>query len=534
MRKEKGITLIALVITIIVLLILAGVTIATLTGDNGLLTKAGEANSASEIAEEKDIISISAIQAQTENDQVSIQENSFREALNQNSREGNKASLLTSNAESFVVKFESNRCYILYNDGKISNAIKLEKDEYAGDITKGGKYQGQNYDDAYRITCIEDLIEFSIMTNGGNTNLNIPSNFSFQNKYVIMTRTLDFESIFSYNDFASTKYGDLNEDGTIENIKEELTNKNKIGIGFTPIGGKRSFNGIFDGNNYEIKNIYEYAIRNQYLGLFSGATGCTIKNLKISGSFEIPKENPSVYHTCSAGGIAAFPGNINVYNCTNNVKIRSKGFGVGGIIGKTYSGGNIINCRNTADIENYNGEGAAGIIGRHEGTVKIYNSYNIGNIKDPCFGGGIVGYYCAGSTRSLDIINVYNKGFINKCGWGNGGIIGANSSGGKINIKNAFNLGTIEQNNNKSGAFLGCLRNQPSELNISNCFYVKTTNERAVVGKSDELYGVTLCEIIENETIKNVFNEYIESNPDNFDLVEWKKWKINNTNLETE
>jgi type II secretory pathway pseudopilin PulG len=39
MRKEKGITLIALVITIIVLLILAGVTIATLTGDNGLLTK---------------------------------------------------------------------------------------------------------------------------------------------------------------------------------------------------------------------------------------------------------------------------------------------------------------------------------------------------------------------------------------------------------------------------------------------------------------------------------------------------------------
>ena len=36
-RKEKGITLIALVITIIVLLILAGVVIATLTGDNGIL-----------------------------------------------------------------------------------------------------------------------------------------------------------------------------------------------------------------------------------------------------------------------------------------------------------------------------------------------------------------------------------------------------------------------------------------------------------------------------------------------------------------
>ncbi len=41
--ENRGITLIALVITIIVLLILAGVTIATLTGDNGILTKATEA-----------------------------------------------------------------------------------------------------------------------------------------------------------------------------------------------------------------------------------------------------------------------------------------------------------------------------------------------------------------------------------------------------------------------------------------------------------------------------------------------------------
>ena len=43
-KQNNGITLIALVITIIVLLILAGVTIATLTGDNGILTKAQEAS----------------------------------------------------------------------------------------------------------------------------------------------------------------------------------------------------------------------------------------------------------------------------------------------------------------------------------------------------------------------------------------------------------------------------------------------------------------------------------------------------------
>ena len=46
--KAKGITLIALVISIIVLLILAGVTIAALSGENGILTKAKEAKEKTE------------------------------------------------------------------------------------------------------------------------------------------------------------------------------------------------------------------------------------------------------------------------------------------------------------------------------------------------------------------------------------------------------------------------------------------------------------------------------------------------------
>ena len=51
MKKDKGITLIALVITIIVLLILAAVSIATLTGENGILSQAGRASEQTEIAE---------------------------------------------------------------------------------------------------------------------------------------------------------------------------------------------------------------------------------------------------------------------------------------------------------------------------------------------------------------------------------------------------------------------------------------------------------------------------------------------------
>ena len=53
-NSNKGITLIALVITIIVLLILTGVTIAALSGDNGILTRAKEAKEKTEQAQENE------------------------------------------------------------------------------------------------------------------------------------------------------------------------------------------------------------------------------------------------------------------------------------------------------------------------------------------------------------------------------------------------------------------------------------------------------------------------------------------------
>ena len=62
---NKGITLISLVVTIIVLLILAGVTIATLTGDNGILTKASESKEKTQIASEDELRSLTALEAAT-------------------------------------------------------------------------------------------------------------------------------------------------------------------------------------------------------------------------------------------------------------------------------------------------------------------------------------------------------------------------------------------------------------------------------------------------------------------------------------
>lgn len=58
-KNQKGITLIALVITIIVLLILAGVSIAMLTGPNGLLTQAQNSQKYSDEAALADRINLS-------------------------------------------------------------------------------------------------------------------------------------------------------------------------------------------------------------------------------------------------------------------------------------------------------------------------------------------------------------------------------------------------------------------------------------------------------------------------------------------
>lgn len=65
MKKQSGITLIALVITIIVLLILAGVSIASIVGENGIINKAREAQRATAEAVAREILSRDLLDLQT-------------------------------------------------------------------------------------------------------------------------------------------------------------------------------------------------------------------------------------------------------------------------------------------------------------------------------------------------------------------------------------------------------------------------------------------------------------------------------------
>ena len=66
MKNQKGITLISLVITIVILIILAGVAINMTLGENGILTKAKEAKKMQTIAAAKEQIGLEILEAQIE------------------------------------------------------------------------------------------------------------------------------------------------------------------------------------------------------------------------------------------------------------------------------------------------------------------------------------------------------------------------------------------------------------------------------------------------------------------------------------
>ena len=87
---KNGITLIALVITIIVLLILAGVTIATLTGDNGILTKAQNAKEKNAQKTVEEQINL-AVQASKINEGLVIDKDILEQELTNNGIEITKS-----------------------------------------------------------------------------------------------------------------------------------------------------------------------------------------------------------------------------------------------------------------------------------------------------------------------------------------------------------------------------------------------------------------------------------------------------------
>ena len=132
-KNKKGITLIALVITIIVLLILAAVSIATLTGDNGLLNKAQEAKIENDKAGERDQIQLAYQAAKMEEYQDTEGTKTFADIFEEElEKNGLTDATVTDNGDgSYTVTLENGNSYIIDENGNITDAVAGPNVEYS-------------------------------------------------------------------------------------------------------------------------------------------------------------------------------------------------------------------------------------------------------------------------------------------------------------------------------------------------------------------------------------------------------------------
>lgn len=482
--QNNGITMISLIITIIILLILAGITIEVITGKNSLINQAEEAKQKAEIANEKEIVEKATIDAIGKNKYGDLEENELQSALD--SQAGKDKTDIINENETLVVRFsETNRYYKVDSSGNVE-IFEVIVDKTPGDITKdeNGIELNGSETEPYEIWSIEDLVAFSKSVNEETKN--------YKNCYVVLKRTLDFESIFSYSDYETKEYDIyLGGDGTV-GLKAQLS---KEGKGFVPIGNKKAnFTGIFDGDYHQIKNIYEKTT--DYAGLFGyiNTSSVIIKNFGISGEITTTGE--------FAGGIIGWANISKVINCYNSANINSAAV-AGGIIGNTnYVSMEIYNCYNKGEVIGVNSGG--GIIGQAYGTtgiVKIYNSCNYGKVMGK-YAGGIIGATPGGTGTPSYLYNSYNTGEI----------VGSNAE----------------------GALLGA---DQYNKEIQKCYYLNNV-DKAIGNKADtenikrleESYMKTESFLNDLNTYVEQYNNSEESKIEN-NFIKLNNWKFNKDNV---
>ena len=127
LKRNKGITLIALVITVIVLIILAGVTISMLSGDNGILTKAAEAKEKTEQAAYEENLNLAITQYYMDNNR----EETLSEYLQDENKSGlENVKIYSDDEENVIGTYNDKVFYIdennnieIYNENLVTNGF---------------------------------------------------------------------------------------------------------------------------------------------------------------------------------------------------------------------------------------------------------------------------------------------------------------------------------------------------------------------------------------------------------------------------
>ncbi len=175
-ETNKGITLIALVITIIVLLILAGVSIATLTGENGILKKADTAKNQTTEAEEKEQINL----AYTTIVADKLHNNERKDVII--SADELQKELTNQNVNTTATDKDSKQIEVTFNTTNNKYTIEKETGKITGPTNSGGQTPTEpEYNTA---TTVKDAItqdkpfkEQTPIADSSNKTVTIPADF---------------------------------------------------------------------------------------------------------------------------------------------------------------------------------------------------------------------------------------------------------------------------------------------------------------------------------------------------------------------
>ena len=530
-ETDKGITLIALAITIIVLIILAGISIATLTGDNGILLQTNKAKEETEIASEKEVIENSATQAMEKDRRGNITQDNLQDYLDKNA--GKNKTEVGKESNEYIVKFtETNRTYYVSGDGEVESKY-IDKTP--------GKLDGKGtQEDPYKIETIEDLVAFSIMSNGGNSNLGLEST-NFENNYIVLTRDLNFNSVRSYNDENDKKYSEYLDVGE-ETIKNALTQEKYYGYLPASKNSNCEFKGTFDGQGHKIEGLYIKARNDAMRCALINSNKGTIKNLNIDvkiaegnyGCAGIVVYNYGNIQNCNSYGkieaINMYIGGIASYNygvieeCTNRVYIKASGYIIGGIVGINEN--EIKRCANLSEIlwDNNGSAGGfdmGGIVGENKENASIKECYNIGKISG-------IWQKCAGIAGQDDggtVENCYNIANISSV-WNAGGITGG-SNEEKSQIKNCYNVGTIESAS--KGALTGTYPVKTANIKYSfsltgsaNVLGPGTIDSTCGFKTENELKSDEIIQLLNQENDKTIWKKDSNNINNGYPILYWQ------------
>ena len=222
---KNGITLIALVITIIVLLILAGVTIATLTGDNGILTKAQNAKEKNAQKTVEEQINL-AVQASKINEGLVIDKDILEQELTNNGIEITKSE---NDELPWTVK-KDGYVYTISENGEVKEkegiAITTGDIEILKGSTKGKKVSAQILSGETGTIKWESTGNITLKAKEGNeVTVNVNSN---ANAGETATITAKIEGKTTYQDSINVKIVAQVTSVTAEKIEVSIGDKKKI------------------------------------------------------------------------------------------------------------------------------------------------------------------------------------------------------------------------------------------------------------------------------------------------------------------